>query len=310
MFDATNLPRLDTLQAFHHAASELSFKSAAVRLRITPSAISHRIKQLETELGVPLFHRLPRALQLTAEGAELARQLSGVFAGLAQAVNSVTSDTKAARLRISALPLFATAILVPRLPDFRRQHPGIDIHLDTRSDVIDLSDDTIDIGVRNMVTPPTGKGVSKLLDIRPTLLCAPALASSINSMDDLKHQTWIHCTPRPNGWADWLAVQGASHLTSRDDIWVDTIPAGLEAATLGQGVTIGMAPLVWRASAARELVIPFETDGRGGTSYYLVHRPEDSARPEVQAFKNWVHGEMGLLKSDPRPTRTQALAAD
>ncbi len=288
----SELPPLTSLHAFHHAAKTLSFKEAAEALNLTPSAVSHRIKALEHSLGTPLFRRQTRALALTDAGRTYKTTVDSIFSDLAAATAQLKAQPETTVLRLSVLPLFASAILIPRLPKFRKKYPHIDVSLSTESSVANFHTDNIDMGIRNMRVPPTGPGSVKLLDTKPIMLCAQEIAEDINSFDDLKRHTLIHCTPRPNGWRDWLSVQGIDNLQPANDVWVDTIPGGLEAALLGQGVALSMSPLAERTLAGSQLVEPFPTNGRGGTAYYLAHRPEDAALEKVRVFREWILAEM------------------
>ena len=306
----SDLPPLASLHAFHHAANTLSFKQAATALSLTPSAISHRIKALEHSLGTPLFRRQTRALSLTAAGYAFKKTVNQIFAELETATASLRHTTAATTLGISVLPLFASAVLIPRLPKFRKKFPHIDVSITTENAVADFQSDKVDIGIRNMRVPPSGPGSIKLLDTKPILLCAKEVAKKINSITDLKSQTLIHCTPRPNGWRDWLTLQGFPDLIPADDFWVDTIPAGLEAALLGQGVALSMSPLAERTLAGSQLVQPVQTDGRGGTAYYLAHRPEDAATEKVRVFKDWLLAEMKALSDGNDAQRAMPHAAE
>lgn len=307
MSHGSDLPPLASLHAFQAAANSLSFKQAAMELGLTPSAISHRIRALEKDLGQPLFHRQVRAMALTSAGQEYQKTVERIFGELASATSKLRNSNKLKPLRVSVLPLFASAVLIPRLPHFRAKHPNIDIEIDTRSDVANLSQGDIDIGIRNMVVPPSGSGARKLLDTKTILLCAPALAAEIHSIKDLENHTLIHCAPRPNGWHDWLTLQGAADIKGADDLWVDTIPAGLEAANLGQGVALTMAPIAQLTLAGSRLVEPFPTDGKGGTSYFLVHRPEDASDHRVIAFRDWLVDEMAVIKRPTKPKTSKPL---
>lgn len=305
----SKLPPLSSLHAFHHAAKTLSFKEAAEALNLTPSAVSHRIKALEHALGTPLFRRQTRALALTEAGRTYKTTVDGVFADLVAATEQLKAEPKATVLHISVLPLFASAILIPLLPKFRKKYPHIDVSLSTESSVANFHTDNIDMGIRNMRVAPTGPGSVKLLDTKPILLCTREMAEDINSFGDLARHTLIHCTPRPNGWRDWLSLQGIEDLQPADDLWVDTIPGGLEAALLGQGVALSMSPLAERTLAGSQLVEPFQTDGRGGTAYYLAHRPEDAALEKVRVFRDWILAEMkDFNASTDKPHRSLQAA--
>ncbi len=299
----SELPPLSSLHAFYHAARTLSFKQAAEALNLTPSAVSHRIKALEHSLGTPLFRRQTRALSLTEAGQAYKGTVDAFFTELAAATARVRSTPDATTLRLSVLPLFASGVLIPLLPKFRKKYPHINVSITTEHEVANFESDQVNMGIRNMRVEPTAPGTVKLLDTKPILLCAPAIAAEVKSIADLERQTLIHCTPRPNGWRDWLKLQGVEDLRPAHDLWVDTIPGGLEAALLGQGVALSMSPLAERSLAGSQLVEPFPTDGRGGTAYYLAYRPEDAALEKVRVFKEWLLSEMktftaNLVESD------------
>jgi len=306
----SELPPLTSLHAFHHAAKTLSFKEAAKALNLTPSAVSHRIKALEHALGTPLFRRQTRALALTEAGRTYKTTVDSVFADLATATANLKSKPEVTVLRLSVLPLFASAILIPRLPKFRKKFPHIDVSISTESNVVNFHTDDIDMGIRNMRIAPTGPGSVKLLDTKPILLCTQEMAEDINSFDDLKRHTLIHCTPRPNGWRDWLSLQGIENLRPANDLWVDTIPGGLEAALLGQGIALSMSPLAERTLAGSQLAEPFPTDGRGGTAYYLAYRPEDAAKEKVRVFREWILAEMKAFTADTKKREPLSAAAE
>lgn len=292
------------LEAFRVAGRTLSFKQAASELGLTPSAISHRVRALELDLGFALFHRHTRALSLTLDGKTYLKKVETFFTNLEKETDRLRQLRASRPLRLSVLPLFATAILIPRLARFHAAHPDITIDLDTRSDIRDLDAGDTDIGIRNLQSAPTGKGVTKLVDTKGILLCTPDIAKRVTCIDDLKNETIIHCAPRPNGWPDWFRQQGAEHLKAKRDLWLDTIPAGLEAAALGQGVILTLSPLAKLTHAGQSLVEPFSTKKFEASSYYLVHRPEDVSDHRIQAFKTWLMAELRDLKRETAKKKT------
>src|SRR6188768_1770577 len=136
------LPPLNALRAFEAAARHLSFKNAARELHVTPGAVSHQVKQLEESLGMPLFRRLTRALELTPDGNALLPKVQEGLRNLAEAVERVRSRGEARTLTVMAPPNFAARWLVPRLASFTEQNPGLDLHLASRPSMIDGRDDS------------------------------------------------------------------------------------------------------------------------------------------------------------------------
>src|SRR5688572_11739038 len=133
----SRLPPLNALRAFEAAARHLSFKNAARELHVTPGAVSHQVKLLEQSLGMPLFRRLTRALELTPEGQALLPKVQEGLRNLAEAVERVRSRGEASTLTVMAPPNFATRWLVPRLAGFSDRHPGLDLHVASRLAMID-----------------------------------------------------------------------------------------------------------------------------------------------------------------------------
>lgn len=293
-----SLPPLNALQAFHAAGVAGSFQGAARALNVTPSAISHQIRGLEEWLQRPLFARGTRQVTLTKEGKALLKTVTAAFARIAQTSDALR-DVKAMTLRISALPLFTNAWLIPRLERFEKKHPDISLEIETTNRVVDLAREKIDIAIRNLREMPQGLTAIKLYDVRPVPLCAAKIAAQLKTPADLAGQTLIHLSARRGVWSAWLRAVGCAGLKSKRKLVFDTMPAALQAAAQGRGVAIGIDGLVteWE----KTLVRPFTHRVPGDASYYLVHRKGDGVRPEVRAFVNWISHEMAAFKRKAAP---------
>jgi LysR family glycine cleavage system transcriptional activator len=298
-----SLPPLTALQAFHAAGAAGSFQEAARKLGVTPSAISHQIRALEEWLQRPLFKRGARQVTLTPEGRKLLKTVTAAFARIAVTAESLRGREAAAALRVSALPLFTNAFLIPRLESFEKRHPGIALQIDTTNRVVDLRRERVDVAIRNLREATPGLAAHKLLDVRPVPLCTPKIADQLTRPADLAQQTLIQVSARAGTWASWLAAVGCAGLTPRRVLSFDTIPAALEAAAQGRGVAMGLDPLVWESPVARHLVRPFRHRVAGDASYYLVYRREERVRPEIAAFVAWLRAEMALFQRRAKAPR-------
>jgi len=194
--------------------------------------------------------------------------------------------------------------LIPRLADFEARYPDISLAIETSNRIVDFTRDGVDIGIRNLRAPTPGLAVKKLLDVRSVPLCSRKLttgAKALRRPEDLAQHTLIHISARMESWRDWLKAAGLGDLKPAREITFDTIPAALEAAARGHGVTLGMHPLVWEAPVAAALVVPFAPKAHVASSYYLVHHKADGTRPEVRAFVDWVTREMAaFVRSRPQ----------
>lgn len=294
----TTLPPLTALRAFHAAGECSSFQDAARQLGVTPSAISHQIRSLEEWLEKPLFTRMARRIALTPAGKRFHRELSAAFKGIHLAAVHVRGAAKRTKLRISALPLITNVWLIPRLAAFEELHPNITLAIETENRIADFERDDVDIGIRNLRTPTPGLFARKLLDIRLVPLCARKLATGANALrqpKDLAQHTLIHVSARGDAWGRWLKAVGLAGLKPKREITFDTVPAALEAAARGHGVTLGMSPLVWESPSVSSLVVPFAPKVEAEASYYVVHRKADRARPEIKAFVDWLTKEMAAF---------------
>src|SRR5580698_3005172 len=142
------LPPLSALRAFETAARHLNFSRAAEELSITHSAVSHQIKALEGHLGVKLFKRSGRAMLLTGDGQRLYAHVREAFARLQRGVAELRADARRSIITVSVLPGFAARWLVPRLPEFNRRHPDMDVNLRATLELTDFSREEVDLAVR------------------------------------------------------------------------------------------------------------------------------------------------------------------
>lgn len=292
-----NQPPLTTLRAFVAAARHESLRQAAVDLGVTPSAISHQIRRLEDWVGTPLFVRSVRQVHLTPVGLRLFKRLDKGFDVIKAALDDANTTAKRTVLRVSALPLFTSVWLIPRLERFEARAGKLAIEIDTSNKLADLGHGDIDVAIRNVPALHAQLVARKLLDLRVVPLCAPSVAANLKCPEDLGRAAFIHIAAGSRGWTQWLATAGLEHIKPRSNLSFDTIPAALEAAAMGRGVLLGLDPLIWDAPAARDLVIPFRSPVQSAGAYFVVYHRADRSRHAVRAFSDWLIEEM---KADSR----------
>ena len=285
-------PSLASLRAFAAAGRLQSLRDAARELRVTASAVSHHVRAVEEWLNTPLFVRSARQVRLTEAGRRLSDRLNRAFAELNQALVDARGEAGSSVIRVSALPLFTSAYLIPRLARFEARFPDISIEIETSHRVVDFDSEAVDLAIRNTGRPTPGLTAHKLMDLRTAPLCAPDLATELRSPKDLERATLIHIASRPRGWADWLAAQGLQGVEGRASVMVDTLPAALDLAAHGRGVALGMTPIVWDAPQMEKLVVPFASVPVSAGAYFLVHRRQDRTHETVQAFVRWLRQEV------------------
>jgi LysR family glycine cleavage system transcriptional activator len=280
----------------------LSFTKAAEELHVTPAAISHQIKALEEQLGVPLFRRLTRALRLTQAGQAALPPMRDGFDSLADAVDLLRAHENSGAITVSIDPSFAAKWLVPRLDRFRAALPDLDVRLDATDKLTDFQRDNVDLAIRYGSGNYPGLEVERLLSEEIFPVCSPKLLEGpapLAQPSDLRHHTLIHLewdsenVTAPN-WRMWLLAAGIHDIDfTRGPVFSMTTLA-LQAAIEGQGVALASSFLVADDLAAGRLVVPFDLSVCDPLdfAYHVVVPKRTADLPKVVAFKTWLLDEI------------------
>ena len=160
------LPPLNAIRAFEAAARLGSFAKAAAELHVTHWAIGKQVRLLEDWMGMPLFWRRSRGIDLTEEGAE-AKDVASVFSNLSTATKKLRHAEGTYRLsgivRVNVPTSFALRWLIPRLSEFRHQFPNITVRISTTSRKFRYIGSAFDLGIR-LMPDPTSVGTLAALD--------------------------------------------------------------------------------------------------------------------------------------------------
>lgn len=279
-----DLPPLHTLPAFEAAARLGSFLAAAEALHLTPSAISHRIRQLETHLGQALFERRYRAVVLTAAGR---RYLAVVREALLK-VDEASALLRAPgreRIRISAAPALGSTWLVGRVAEYQRAHPEVEFSLGTATGLGPLLNGEADIGLRYGEEEWPGLLAWKLFEERVFPVCAPALAADLRTPADLDAAPLLRHPLL--SWSRWFAAAGLRRPEpAAGPVYEDALLM-LEGAAAGHGVALMAATLAAPYLESGRLVRPFAVDC-ADRSFYVVAPPSVQERPAMMAFIRWL----------------------
>lgn len=292
------LPPLNALRAFEAAARHLSFTRAAAELNVTPAAISHQVKALEAWAGVPLFHRLTRALALTDAGAAALPMLTAGLDGLAEGAAAL-GPSPSGPIRISVSPGFGSLWLVPRLDRFHAAHPTIDLALDGTDTLADMSAGTVDLAIRYGPGRYPGVHSERLFGMRNVPVCAPGLMTDgapLHRPDDLAAHTLLHVewVEDGAGWADWLKAQELDPALAARGPRFTREEMAVRAALDGKGLALVGDRLVADHVAAGRLTLPF-ADRPGPAlrhAYHLLAPASHSVGPSASAFRLWLLEEV------------------
>ena len=300
------LPPLNALRVFEAAARHLSFKDAAVELHITQAAVSHQVKALEEYLGVELFRRAGRGVQLTDAARACLPKLREGFDALASAVEMIREKGDAAP------PVFTARWLMPRLADFSKREPKVELRVFASSKMVDAGalDSTSLVGDLDLRTESSavqihlghgeyaGHRADRLFGVRMAAVANPALVKGepgLKTPADLAHHTLLHddameIVAGGNAWQKWLHTAGVSDEVdaSRGPRFSSNI-LSLEAASQNLGVALALRPLVDADIASGRLCEPFEAfEVKPQSAYYLVCPEVIADRPAVAAFRKWL----------------------
>ncbi|MCF4165546.1 transcriptional regulator GcvA [Zavarzinia compransoris] len=287
---------LNALRAFEAAARHLSLTRAAEELHLTHGAISHQVRALEALLGAALFNRRGRGVVLTEAGQHLAGVLTGSFAQINQAMNTVrrqSNDT----LTISVLTSFAARWLVPRLERFHEAHPEVVLSMRTGRELADLRRDGVDLAIRS------GRGNYPGLDVRFLMaedlfaVASPQLAGGLpETPADLRR--YLLLRDSFDDWAMWCRAAGFDFTSLRFGTVFQDSAVLLDAAARGGGIALARSALVAPDLESGRLVRLFDVQVPDLFSYWTVTLPERADEPAIAHFRDWLHHEAALFVAE------------
>lgn len=288
------LPPLNALRAFEASGRYSSFTGAAKELLVTQGAVSRHVSQLEDRLGVKLFLRTPRGIELTRKGETYIRALSSAFDRIEEATRELGDQTDRSVLRLKLPPTFAMRWLVPRLARFHEQHPKIVIQIVTSHEPANFRLEDIDVSVHSHPYPPEGQGHKRLFREVLTPVCSPALLErgpALAAPEDLAQHTLLSSRNRPMDWSRWLVEAGLTELDTAGRIDFDNAALAYQAAIDKLGVVIAVQALIEDDLRSGKLVAPFGLKVMTPGAYYLACSLGAAKSPQLAAFEAWLMEE-------------------
>ncbi len=287
---------LTALRAFEAAARHLSIKEAAGEIGVTPSAVSHQLRVLETVLGVELMRRVGPRLELTETGRLLSPELTAGFGRIAGAVGLVRSERKLGPLRLSMLPTFAAHWLSPRLSRYPFARAGFELLISTGQDRADISAGAADAAVRHGDGQWPGVIAERLFEETVGLLGAPSLvaAGGEDELRALVGRTNLFLSQnRRENFARWNASLPGGPLQPAAVTIVDSAGLGLKAAIDGAGVTLAGIEIAGQDIAAGRLEPLFGHKVPAEAGYYLCYPPALERDRRIRNVRTWLLAEAG-----------------
>lgn len=301
---AQRLPPLNSLWAFEVAARHLSFKRAADELNITPTAVSHRIRILEDWLGLRLFNRLTRSLELTKEGEAYATRVHTGFEELIAASDSLRHSIDAGQLVVSATMSFASNWLSARLLNFYEQHDDFAVTIEASDTLRDFASTNIDVAIRFGEGGYEGLHSQMLFTDLVTPVCTPAVAKNLSNPSDLMSMqliayTWPGHADDDPSWARWFESVGVDTV---DRVPITTLSEehlALQQVLAGGGVAFIGTTSCGDALLDGRLVRPFPI-AIENHSHYFTCRKSMLGRHKVRVFHDWLHDQATAFEESIR----------
>lgn len=289
--DRAQLP-LNALRAFEASARHLNFTRAGLELCVSQGAVSHQVAALERRLGVALFRRLPRGLALTDEGQALVPVVADSFDRMDAILDRYAEGRLREVLTLGVVGTFATGWLFPRLDDFRRALPHVDLRVMTNNNRVDLAGDGLDLAVRYGDGAWHGTDAERVLDAPLAPLCAPALMERLKTPADLARETLLR-SYRSDEWPRWFEAAGVSCPPLRGPVF-DSSAVMVSAAIAGHGIALAPPAMFTRELVTEQLIRPFDISVASG-GYWLTRLKSRPDSPAMAAFRAWLISRAGSI---------------
>lgn len=294
------------LRAFEAVARHLNFRAAAEEMALTQSAVSRQIQGLEEEVGVSLFLRHTRAVELTSAGAQLLAAVTHALPRIDAAVRQIRQTAGRRAVALTTFASFASMWLIPRLEQFQRDHPDIDIRIDASDRLLDLELADVDLALRYGPAATMPAHAIRLFGEQLTPVASPWLlngGAELKKPADLAqfalieagdaHQTHLEWLT----WRRWFDEQGLPKLQPKRWLYFNYAYQMVQAALAGQGVVLARMPMVAENLANGDLTEPLpHLRMDSPMAYWLIIGPRSAQRPETRAFCDWLMAQSKVTR--------------
>lgn len=287
------LPPLTALRAFDAAARHMSFQQAAAELNVTPAALSFQIKSLEEHMGAPLFRRLNRAVELTEAGRVLAPGAKDGFEMLSAAWRATRRlQDNGSVVVVTAGPAFTAKWLAPRLFDFARDHPEIELRFSASLQIKDFNRDEIDVAIRFGLGPDTGLHSMALDEEWVTPVMTPEMAERYPTPESLRDAPLIiddsvDFLSLSTDWSTWFRAAGVDFAPTHG-IHFSQPDHAISTAVSGTGITLGRNTLVHHDIITGRLVAPYRLALGTKARFRILCQQGSEDRPNIKALREWI----------------------
>jgi len=293
------------LRAFEAVARHLNFRAASEEMALTQSAVSRQIQSLEDEVGVALFLRHTRAVELTTAGAQLLLAVQQSLPRIDGAVRQIRQSAGRKSVAVTTFASFASMWLIPKLEAFQSDYPEIDIRIDASDVAVDLDVADVDMALRYGPATNMPANAIRLFGETLTAVASPWLIKSgapINGPADIARFTLIEAGDAHRThlewltWRRWFEAHGLN-VQPRRWLYFNYAYQMVQAAIAGQGVVLARSALVADSLASGDLVQVLPQLGLDSPmSYWLIAGQRSALQPEVSAFSEWLQAQAAITR--------------
>ncbi len=296
-----NLPPLTSLAAFECAARHLSFKAAATELGVTPGAVSHQVKSLETELNIVLFNRVHRGVELTDAGERLAERMAAAFFDISGVLQTLREQPENSGVTVGATTAMSSLWLTPSILRYWRSHPEQKVN-QIVSDTLEFGAKVPDLVISYGPFNHPGFANAPLFRDQLVPVCSAKLAKDTTptTLEELAALPLIHLDApdkRWTSWATWFAELGYSGALRRG-IKVNNYMIALQAAQDEAGMVLGWKHLVSPLLDNGSLVSLDAFSIPAPTSFFLSYNDQLAADDNLQSLKHWITTQASTVSDE------------
>jgi LysR family glycine cleavage system transcriptional activator len=284
------IPDLGRLRSFESAARHGSVTQAGRELNLTQSTVSRQIRELEAQLGVPLFERVRQRVVLSEAGRKFLPDARKLLEQGEAVMLRAMAGSKASLLRLATLPTFGARWLIPHLPGFLRAHPEIALDIASRSAPFDLEEQGFDAAIHYGQPVWANAACRYICQEVIVPVASPALIEgrSLRKPEDLAKLPLLHLATRPKAWADWFRLADVETTASFQGHRFDQFTMMIQAAGAGLGMALLPLYLIGQELDAGHLRVVIDVPLPTENSYHFVMPNGKLDHPAANQLYSWI----------------------
>ncbi|WVT73964.1 LysR substrate-binding domain-containing protein [Sinorhizobium chiapasense] len=289
------LPSAASLIVFEAAGRHQNFTRAANELGMTQAAVSYAIRGLEEQLGVPLFHRVHRAVELTEAGEKFHADVSVGLSRIQKSAEDIRAKGRETNVTLAASTAFASMWMLPRLNRLREDLPEIDLRIQTSVRDLDLEEEPIPLGIRGGDPSHWPRyHVAQLAEEVVNAVATPAYIEEHGlpkTAADLQRHNLIHLEEpvrRACDWTEWFASAGLTYPKQARRLTINDYVLVIQAVLAGEGVALGWEHLINPQIRSGALMPVAGHVLKTGLAFYVVWPRSRELNAQAKRVRDWL----------------------